>query len=213
MRLLRYRANARHVPGKDLVIADTLSRAPLDLNNASKSVVNSIHMLNEEVELYVNNIQGDWAISDSRLDAIREAIQCDDDLSCAFEYTKTGWPAHLNNVSAGARPYYPVRAHLSVVDGLLIHDNRVVIPGQMRGEILRLLHEGHQGLNKCKERACMSVWWPGISTELKDIVQVCKHCQVNRPAQIKEPRMPSPLPQRPWQKLGTDITTRKSILL
>ena len=205
MRLLQYRANTRHVPGKDLVIADTLSRAPLDLNNASKSVVNSIHMLNEEVELYVNNIHGDWAISDSRLDAIREAIQCDDDLSCAFEYTKTGWPAHLNNVSAGARPYYPVRAHLSVVDGLLIHDNRVVIPGQMRGEILRLLHEGHQGLNKCKEHACMSVWWPGISTELKDIVQVCKHCQVNRPAQIKEPLMPSPLPQRPWQKLGTDI--------
>ena len=48
------------------------------------------------------------------------------------------------------------------------------------------------------------MWWPGISKDIKERVSSCKFCQVNRPSQRKEPLIPSPLPQHPWQKVRVD---------
>ena len=39
-----------------------------------------------------------------------------------------------------------------------------------------LIHEGHQGIGKCSECAKTSVWWPGLSREVQDMVENCKVC-------------------------------------
>ena len=57
-------------------------------------------------------------------------------------------------------------AFLTVHDGLLLKRTRLVIPYAMRNEVLAKLHEGHQGVEKCQERARQSVWWPGLSQQL-----------------------------------------------
>ena len=71
--------------------------------------------------------------------------------------------------------------------------------------MLSKIHDGHQGIAKCRERAKMSVWWPGISKEIKDTVSSCRPCQENRPTQVKEPLLVSQLPDRPFQKVGVDL--------
>ena len=75
----------------------------------------------------------------------------------------------------------------------------------MREEILDRIHTGHQGITKCCERANLSVWWPGISKEIKTKVESCQFCQENQPSQRKEPLMTTDLPDRPWQKVSTDL--------
>ena len=82
--------------------------------------------------------------------------------------------------------------------------NRLVIPVSMRLDVLDKLHEGHQGITKCRERAKTSVWWPGLSKQLEELVNNCSTCikeRVNRP----EPVIPSELPDHPWQKLAADL--------
>ena len=88
--------------------------------------------------------------------------------------------------------------------GLLMKGNRLVIPVSMRLDVLDKLHEGHQGITKCRERAKTSVWWPGLSKQLEELVNNCSTCikeRVNRP----EPVIPSELPDRPRQKLAADL--------
>ena len=50
----------------------------------------------------------------------------------------------------------------------------------------------------------MSVWWPGLSREVHDMVKNCKVCAKYR-QQRAEPLMPTPFPERPWQMIGTNL--------
>ncbi|XP_061905542.1 uncharacterized protein K02A2.6-like [Entelurus aequoreus] len=74
----------------------------------------------------------------------------------------------------------------------------------MRNYVLAKLHEGHQGVVKCRQRARQSVWWPGLSQQLNELVLNCRTCCKER-QNHREPLMPSPYPGRPWEKLGADL--------
>ena len=49
--------------------------------------------------------------------------------------------------------YEKAKGSLSIVDGLLTYENRIVIPQEEQTEILKILHESHQGFDKCIENA------------------------------------------------------------
>ena len=83
------------------------------------------------------------------------------------------------------------------------------MPKKMRGEMLNRIHEGHLGVVKCKNRARESMFWPGITSQIEDIVSACTTCLHHRDEQAKEPMMSHEIPDRPWQKVGTDLFTWK----
>ena len=66
------------------------------------------------------------------------------------------------------------------------------------------IHEGHQGITKCRERAKQSVWWPGLSKQIEDLVEKCDKCSKERQNRF-EPMIPSDVPERPWQTVGSDL--------
>ena len=66
------------------------------------------------------------------------------------------------------------------------------------------IHEGHQGVTKCRERAKRALWWPGLSRQIEDLVKQCRKCTERR-INKKEPMIPSVVPDRQWQVIGTDI--------
>ena len=65
---------------------------------------------------------------------------------------------------------------LTIEDGLILKGTRIVIPNKQQQAILKQLHEGHLGLNKCKLRAKETVYWPGLNNELENLVLKCELC-------------------------------------
>ena len=65
MRLMWYDFEIRHVPGRDLYTADTLSRAPTQMPSKEDIVLQS------EATLFVNYVSHTLPASDQRLDQIR----------------------------------------------------------------------------------------------------------------------------------------------
>ena len=82
---------------------------------------------------------------------------------------------------------------------------QIVMPPKMRDDALRRLHESHQGISKCRERAANAIWWPGISRDIKRFIDRCETCRRNRPTQREQPLRTVELPGRPWEKIAMDI--------
>ena len=120
-----------------------------------------------------------------------------------MEYCKSNWPQkHL--IHPETIPYWKFRSSFSIHENLLLFNDIIVVPTSLRREMLQHIHEGHQGIERCRVRARASVWWPNISKEIMISVQKCQEC-VKASIERKEPLIISPLPDWPWKTIGTDL--------
>lgn len=102
-------------------------------------------------------------------------------------------------------PYQHFKDELSVLDGVLLKGTKIVVPISMRKQMLKLVHEGHLGMEKCKRRAREVLYWPGMHRDIVTLVQNCEVCQRHRHQQPKEPMKPHDKPMEPWGKVGMDL--------
>ncbi|XP_062849175.1 uncharacterized protein K02A2.6-like [Trichomycterus rosablanca] len=201
IRLMKFNPVAEYVPGKHLVVADALSRQPLGDTAPAD--------LEAEVKAYVDSVEDDHRVRKPTIEQIKDETRKDGELQCALKYVHNGWPEHLKSIAVQAHAYFKDRGSLSEANGLLRRGKQIVIPKSMREHMLQKIHEGHQGLTKCRERYRGAVWWPGIAGKVKNLVLSCEHCKIHRPSQHREPLITTPLPDLPWQKLAADLCEHK----
>ena len=60
-----------------------------------------------------------------------------------------------------------------IEDGMVLKGTWIVIPTKKNEAIVKLTHEGHLGLNKCKLRAKNTVYWPEINDQLEKLIFNC----------------------------------------
>ena len=205
MRLMRFNANALHVPGKNLVLADTLSRNPQAHTSNTVDIEKE-----EEIDCFVDSVVSSWSVSDKKLQKIKDAVDEDEEIKTIIKLTLEGWPKSPKLVPDIAKIYYGEKANLSVHNGLLVCGQRIVIPRSLRKDILERIHEGHPKLKKSKDLAKTTVWWPGINSDMQQKIQNCSYCLTNAPTQHKEPLLPTKLPPRAWSKIGADLCEFKN---
>ena len=113
--------------------------------------------------------------------------------------------------------YLCVRNELCVLGKLVLRGTRIVIPEALRGEVLRLAHEGHQGIVKMKARLRTKVWWPKMDLDAERVCKSCHGCQVVGELQPPEPIKRVEPPTSPWQDIAIDLMgplpTGKSLLV
>ena len=203
MRFMRYVYTIAHVPGKSLITADARSRAPQERPLTEAEV-----LLTDEVTAQANLVVGALPATEKRLADIT-ARQLEDDMCRrqVMRYCTDCWPSHPSLPSV-LRPYWQVQNELTIHNGRLLKEARLVIPTGMRLEMLDKLHEGHQDVVRCRSRAQSSVLRPGFICQLEELVRSCTACAVER-RNPSEPMIASETALRPWQKVGTYIFVSK----
>jgi len=185
-----------YVPGKNLVVADTLSRAPLHRVDEQDKVAG--------VQLYVDTLVAK-SLFVARLSEVRQATAVDSELRAVIGYTLAGWPKSSKALPENLRRYFTISDHLSVSDGLLLYYDRIYIPRSLQANLLERIHDGHQGVTKCRDRARSCIYWLGISQYVKTYVDSCSFCQENQRRLQHEPLIPTPLPSGPWRYVAADL--------
>uniref|UniRef100_A0A8C9UY15 Gypsy retrotransposon integrase-like protein 1 n=1 Tax=Scleropages formosus TaxID=113540 RepID=A0A8C9UY15_SCLFO len=195
LRLQKYNLKVTYRPGKQMHIADTLSRAYLKEHTEE--------LLEEELE--INWITPQLPISDKKLQEFRKATAEDPEMIMLRNVIMNGWPAERSAVPKELQPYWTFKEEISYTSGLMFKAAKLIVPSQLREEMLDKIHESHLGIVKCKERARDIIFWPGMSTQIENKVSQCAKCNTHRNSNAKEPLIPHTLPGRPWAKIGTDL--------
>ena len=189
MRLQYYDLQIVYRPGKEMLLADGLSRLPPKNNS---------HL---ELDVQVNLIH----FGASKIQELKDKTAQDRTLTDLRDVIVTGWPGSRKGLPTSLRPFWSCRDELSVEDSLVLKGERVVIPEAMRDEILERIHEGHQGHTKCKLRARECVFWPDINKDIEELTARCHICLEHARSQPKQPMLETELPTRPWQIIATDL--------
>ena len=104
------------------------------------------------------------------------------------------------------KPYYANRFNFSIVDDLLLYNNRIVIPVLLRNQMIVLAHEGHQGMTKTVARLRQTVWWPKMKNCVEKFVESCHDCQVVSTALPNPtPLKMTEIPAESWLMVGCDL--------
>ena len=170
--------------------ADTLSHAHIQCTEPCN--------LQEEADLLMEISVENLPVSSQRTDKLTRAQATDSICSTLIFDCENDWPdKHL--IRTELKPYWKCTGQLTTHSNLLLYGTRIVIPLSMQQEILQKLHEGHQGIQRCHLRAKISVWWPGISKQINDLIERCSVCVRESSPRI-EPLIPSKFPDYLRQK-------------
>ena len=192
LRLLQYDIVVKYTKGKEMHIADTLSRAYLADGADSCEQFSQIKTVEH------------LPIGQSTMSLLRTAIAEDGHMQTLKQTILAGWPDNRADVNTDIASYFSMRDELAVHDGLIFRGECVIVPQGMRKHIKKRLHLSHLGADSMVRRARECVFWPGMAAEIKQLAGDCEACQTLATAQQKETLMPieSILP---WEKVGADL--------
>ena len=193
IRLQKYNLKLEFVPGKQLIIADTLSRAYTKCENDS-----FISELDEDIAIHVCSVKAEISLSEERWRFFADETLKDRELQVVIDVLSTG-------EGIIPKPYVNFLDELDVIDGVLLKGKRVIVPSSLRAEMLDRIHEGHMGREKCKRRAREHVYWPNMNQDIDSLVEKCGTCQSMRYAQPREPLLAHDKGDAPYEKVGCDL--------
>ena len=143
-------------------------------------------------------------ISSVTLENLQEQTALDPALQKLSRLITTGWPTAKTGVDPLVRPYFTFKDELSLADGIVYKGQQAVIPTLMRPALLNKIHKTHFGAS-CIRRAKVSLFWPGMTTDIKNKCMSCPVCAQYARQAPKEPILSHDIPDRPWSLVSQDI--------
>ena len=169
-RALMYKFRIKHRPGKLNAAPDCASRYPAGTpsENSWERVSAITTQIQEEwmqmplelgtgysANMIDNGVKAAFSSmyeSDPKLKAITwerivAAAATDEECRVLADLVQNGFPKSRNELPSIARVFWPMREEMYCLEGVIIKGNKILIPRQLRAEVLESLHSAHQGVN------------------------------------------------------------------
>ena len=199
LQLQQYSFTVEYRKGKQMHVADTLSRAAL--NKPSENTQGWEVFL---LELATMDCKPS-AVTSTMFQRVQQETSKDPVLAPLHEMVMIGWPPERSAVPEMLRPYWSFRDEISVYDKVLLKSHQVIIPACLRPEILTKIHRAHQGPDSSIRRARESLYWPGMQAAIRETCLSCGLCAQYLAERPTEPMQSHEIPTRPWSKISLDL--------
>ena len=160
------------IEGKVHLIADALSRAPVFQPPDTADTDASESVICCKIDSYAH------------MQDIINAANQDDDYKLIRECVSSNTNVKTLHHDHPAKLLQSVWSQASVSkSGIIIIDgHKMFVPFRARRAVLKTLHIPHCGIEKTRKTASTFYWWPGLSSDIKSMVEACELCQRTRPS-------------------------------
>ena len=138
------------------------------------------------------------------IQSIQQETQNDAELQTLLRYIMKGFPMTKDECHDAIKPYFNYREELTVVNGLVLKGQCIVIPSKLRQSCLTRLHIAHMGINKTLCQARQSIFWPGLTKIITHLISACPACMNYAAKNCAEPLINDLAATKPWQALSID---------
>lgn len=195
MQLKKYpNMSIQYKPGKEMLVADCLSRASLgDKNEFDNNLSVMIHTTTRRA-----------CLSKDNYDKYIGYLAADERYCRICKYIESGWPSYhqLDDLS---QMFHRYKDEMHYENGLLFKNHRLIIPTKLQQTICKWLHAPHLGIEKTLARARESFYWPGMTNDITESVKSCTVCEKSTRNNQKEPLVQESPPSYPFQRVSIDI--------
>lgn len=146
-----------------LLQADTLSRAYLPEVNATK-FLRELEGIDYRVWL---------PVTDDRWQQLKNAAADDPVQQKLQDVIRGGWPENRAQTPESVHPYFDIRGELPIQDDLVFKGQQIVVPAVRRKELMEKTNETHIGMEGCIRQARETLYWPCMTTEIKEYISRC----------------------------------------
>lgn len=196
LRLLKYPGlSIVYVPGRDMLVADCLSRAAVVVEPCMeyKELSGMVHAVIERV-----------CMSQENYDFYVEIMRNDERYCRIINYVETDWPSY-HKLDQFSQRFHKIKDELHFEDGVLFKNSRIVIPTELQSKILNMIHGSHFGIEKTLAYARERFFWPDMSVQVKNVVRDCRICEQFMRNNQKEPLHQDEIPKYPWETVAIDL--------
>ena len=112
----------------------------------------------------------------NKLHRLKKSTVQDNQLTRLSHYINTGFPCDKKNLLTDLHEFWNHREVLSIESGLITCGNRIIVPREMRPEMLQYIYEGHQSKERCLLWARNTVFWPKTMYDVQELIERCIIC-------------------------------------
>ena len=132
LKIKPYDFEIKYIPGKEVALADTLSR----VNPQDKMELKGLDFTIYELTPCMTLMQVSMIWKEQKKDTTMQLLI-------------QGWPIHCKEVAPALYKYWVLRDDISIEDSCIAYLGRLIIPPDLRKSCMESLHRGHPGMSKC----------------------------------------------------------------
>lgn len=190
LKLSQFRYEFQYSKGKDNVNSDCLSRLPLP---ETVTVVEPYELICAVQSIDENFIS---------CAEIQKHTDLDKNLVQLKHCIKYGTPIPKRNQNL--LQYKNCVSNMSILNGCILFNNRVLIPEPLRKTVLQQFHDGHPGICAMKSIVRSLIWYKNIDKDVESIVKNCPQCQMHHSKPPQNRTIEWPIPSKPWSRVHVD---------
>ena len=188
-------------------LSDAISRLSVHDSDAAKSKAKPI----ADINISIHEISEITGFKSLTLQDIKEETIKDCQLTKLKTYIVSGFLKHKHEYAEDFHSFFDYRESLTIIDGMVMKDKRIVIPESLHNDALKVLHRSNMGVVKAKEHVSTSMFWPKIYSDIENYLSPCCPCMMYNVKQQAEP-LEHDVPTKPWYSLTLDNFEHKGSL-
>ena len=140
LKIHQYRVRILYKPGPETFVADWLSQ-----HNQKEGKDEPL----QNMDVRVNAIQSATDIPECMsISQIQQTMAQDKHLQHIKHIIITGWPNTEDQLQIDIRPYWSYKDNLAVIDSLVMKGRCIIIPQDLKQQVLDQLYLNHMGIEK-----------------------------------------------------------------